>query len=83
MDQVAAHWFAEGERATAVGLVTLANLLGIAVGCSRVRPLCGDVDRAAQYVYAAAAVVSAILFVALAREYPPTPSGPAARGRKR
>ena len=30
--KVAAHWFPERERATAVGLVTLANLLGIAVG---------------------------------------------------
>jgi MFS family permease len=30
--KMASHWFGESERATAVGLVTLANLLGIAVG---------------------------------------------------
>src|ERR1035437_5322519 len=30
--KVPANWFAQGERATAVGLVTLASMLGIAVG---------------------------------------------------
>jgi MFS family permease len=81
--KVAAHWFAEGERATAVGLVTLANLLGIAVGMLASPALSAAMSiGAAQYVYAAAAVVSAILFVALAREYPPTPSGPAGTGEK-
>ena len=30
--KVPANWFAPGERATAVGLITLASMLGIAVG---------------------------------------------------
>jgi MFS family permease len=81
--KVAAHWFAEGERATAVGLVTLANLLGIAVGMVASPALASALSiGAAQYVYAGAAVVSALLFVALAREYPPTPSGPVGEGEK-
>jgi MFS family permease len=81
--KVAAHWFAEGERATAVGLITLANLLGIAVGMLASPALAAATSiGASQYVYAAAAVISAVLFVALAREYPPTPSGPAGTGEK-
>jgi MFS family permease len=81
--KVAAHWFAEGERATAVGLITLANLLGIAVGMLASPALAAALSiGAAQYVYAAAAALSALLFVAIAREYPPTPSGPAGAGEK-
>ena len=43
--KVAAHWFAEGERATAVGLVTLSTLLGIAVGFQASASRQDDVDR--------------------------------------
>jgi MFS family permease len=81
--KVAAHWFAEGERATAVGLVTLANLLGIAAGMLASPALATALSiGATQYVYAAAAVLSALVFVAIAREYPPTPAGPAGTGEK-
>lgn len=81
--KVAAHWFSEGERTTAVGLVTLANLLGIAVGMVASPALASAMSiGSSQYVYAGAAVVSALLYLALAREYPKTPSGPMGEGEK-
>jgi MFS family permease len=81
--KVAAHWFAEGERATAVGLVTLANLLGIAVGMLASPALAAALSvGAAQRVYAAAAVASAFAFLALARENPPSPAGPVGTGER-
>jgi MFS family permease len=81
--KVAAHWFPEGERATAVGLVTLANLLGIATGMLA-SPAIAEASSigALQYAYAAAAIVSALAYVALARENPPSPAGPAGSGEK-
>jgi MFS family permease len=81
--KVAAHWFAQGERATAVGLLTLSNLLGIAVGMLASPALAAALSiGAAQYVYAAAALVSALAFLLIARENPPQPSGPAGTGEK-
>jgi len=81
--KVAAHWFAEGERATAVGLITLANLLGIAVGMLASPALAAALSiGAAQWVYAGAALVSALAFIAIARENPPSPSGPAGSGER-
>jgi MFS family permease len=81
--KVAAHWFVESERATAVGLVTLANLLGIAVGMLASPALSAALSiGATQYVYAAGALVSALVFLAFAREYPPNPTGPAGTGEK-
>jgi MFS family permease len=81
--KVAAHWFAEGERATAVGLVTLANLLGIAVGMLASPALEKTVSMGSmQYVYAGAALVFAIAYLAIARESPPSPAGPLGEGAK-
>jgi MFS family permease len=81
--KVAAHWFAVSERATAVGLVTLSNLLGIAVGMVASPALAAGLSiGAAQFVYAGAAALSALIFIVLARENPPTPSGPAGSGEK-
>jgi MFS family permease len=81
--KVAAHWFAESERATAVGLVTLANLLGIAIGMKASPFLAGAMSiGAAQYAYAAAALLSALAYLAIARENPPSPPGPQGSGEK-
>jgi MFS family permease len=81
--KVAAHWFAEGERATAVGLITLANLLGIAVGMLASPALAAAISMGRlQYVYAGAALVSALAYLAIARENPPTPAGRAGAGEK-
>ena len=73
-----ALWFAPAHRATAVGVVTVGNLVGTAVGMVA-SPLLiqsmtiGEV----QLAYGVAAAVSAVLFVALAGEHPPTPACPA------
>jgi MFS family permease len=81
--KVAAHWFAEDERATAVGLVTLANLLGIAVGMIASPALAAALSIVKlQYVYALAACVSAVAYLAIARENPPSPAGPRAEAEK-
>jgi len=81
--KVAAHWFAEGERATAVGLITLSSLLGIAGGMLASPALAKLMSiGTAQYVYAGAAIVAALAFLAIARENPPSPAGPVGAGEK-
>jgi cyanate permease len=72
-----ARWFAPGQRATAVGVITLGNLVGTAIGmvASPVLIESMPIDRV-QLVYGIAAAVSAALFVLLARERPPTPPCP-------
>ncbi len=76
--KVPANWFAQGERATAVGLITLASMLGIAVG-SVLTPILADAMSIArvQLVYGLFAAVTAVAFLALARERPATPPCPA------
>lgn len=75
--KVPANWFALEERATAVGLVTLASLVGTALGMVLTPALLESLSLSAiQFYYGGAASVSAILFVALSRETPPTPPCP-------
>ncbi len=74
---VPAKWFALGERATAVGIVTLGNLLGTGIGMA-VTPLLLEsmsIDEI-QLIYGSIAALSAVAFVILARETPPTPPCP-------
>jgi MFS family permease len=69
-----ANWFALEERATAVGLVTLASLLGTAAGMVLTPIFVTKMDISSiQLVYGTAAAVCALLFVLLAREKPATP----------
>jgi MFS family permease len=72
---VSAKWFAGNQRATAVGLVTLANLVGTAAGMV-VTPMLVEsgtaIDRI-QLVFGIIAAASAILFVLFAREEPKSP----------
>ncbi len=72
-----ANWFAPRERATAVGLITLASMAGIAVGMV-LTPVLADAMSIAtlQLVYGLAAAASAVAFLALARERPATPPCP-------
>ena len=74
---VPAKWFNQEFRATAVGLVTLAGLIGVALGMV-ITPMLNEsmpIDRI-QVLYGAVAAFSALLFVILARETPPTPPCP-------
>jgi cyanate permease len=75
--KVPANWFALEERATAVGLVTLANLIGTALGMVLTPILIESLPiPTVQLIYGGFATASAILFVVLARENPPTPPCP-------
>jgi MFS family permease len=75
--KVAASWFALEERATAVGLTTVANLVGTAIGMVLTPLLVESLTLSTiQLGYGALAAVSAVLFLALARERPPTPACP-------
>jgi MFS family permease len=76
--KVPANWFAVEERATAVGLVTLANLIGTAIGMV-LTPVLTDGGMSipnVQLLYGSIAAFSAVLFVIFARETPPTPPCP-------
>jgi len=75
--KVPAQWFAIEERATAVGLVTLANLVGTALGMVLTPILINTISiPTIQLIYGCIAAFSSILFVILARETPPTPPCP-------
>ncbi len=75
--KVPANWFAIEERATAVGLVTLANLVGTGIGMVLTPILTETISiPTVQLLYGGIAALSAVLFVLLSRETPPTPPGP-------
>jgi MFS family permease len=75
--KVAARWFSLGERATAVGLSTMANLAGAALGMVLTPILILNLPiPTVQLAYGVLAAVSAVLFIAFARENPPTPPCP-------
>lgn len=74
---IPAKWFAFEERATTVGLITLANLIGTALGMVLTPILIESMSIAnVQSIYGGVSAVAAVLFVVLAREMPPTPPGP-------
>jgi MFS family permease len=76
--KVPANWFSIRERATAVGLITLSSLLGVAVGMA-LTPVLMDGGwgiPSIQLFYGALAAVSAAAFLLLAREKPATPPCP-------
>ena len=75
--KVPANWFAIDERATAVGLVTLSNLVGTALGMVLTPVLTESLSiPTVQLIYGGVAALSAVLFILLAREKPPTPPCP-------
>ncbi|WP_153503286.1 MFS transporter [Cumulibacter manganitolerans] len=74
---VAGNWFPERRRASAIGQITLANLLGTAAGMVATPLLVESMSIAAvQLCYGAVAALSAALFLTVAREHPPTPPEP-------
>ncbi|HEX2623346.1 MAG TPA: MFS transporter, partial [Phototrophicaceae bacterium] len=71
--KVPANWFSVQERATAVGLVTLANLVGTAIGMVLTPVLNETLDISTiQLIYGGVTAVSTVLFLAFAREKPAT-----------
>jgi MFS family permease len=75
--KVPANWFSVNERATAVGLVILANLVGTALGMVLTPILHESMPiPTIQLIYGGLAAFSAVLFLVLAREKPATPPCP-------
>jgi MFS family permease len=75
--KVPANWFSIQERATAVGLVTLSNLIGTALGMLLTPILIKSLPiPTVQLIFGAVAAFSAVLFLILAREKPATPPCP-------
>jgi MFS family permease len=75
--KVPANWFSIDERATAVGLVTLSNLLGAALGMALTPILTEQLSiPTVQLIYGGVAAFTALLFIALSREHPLTPPCP-------
>ncbi len=75
--KVPAQWFSIEERATAVGLVTLSNLVGTALGMVLTPLLTQSMSiPAVQLIYGGLAAFSAVLFLIFAREKPATPPCP-------
>ncbi len=69
-----AKWFPVEGRATAVGIVTLANLVGTALGMVLTPVLIESMSIArVQLVYGGFAAFSSVLFLLLAKEKPATP----------
>jgi sugar phosphate permease len=83
--KVAVHWFPINERATAVGLGTLAQFLGMII-VNIVTPFIVTVKiiegvesydlQGMLLAYGIVSVVGALLLIAFLRETPPTPAGP-------
>lgn len=74
---VPAKWFSVEERATAVGIVTLGNLVGTALGMVLTPILIETLPiPTIQLIYGGIAAFSAVLFILFAREKPATPPCP-------
>jgi MFS family permease len=75
--KVPAKWFSINERATAVGLVTLANLVGTALGMLLTPILTEQLSiPTVQLIFGGMAAITAVLFITLSREQPLTPPCP-------
>ena len=69
-----AAWFPARERATAVGLITIASIVGTAVGLVVTPILAEAMDIASiQLVYGGAAAAAAVIYILVAREKPALP----------
>ncbi len=81
--KVSALWFPSGERATAVGLITLANLVGTAIGLVLTPMLAtGRTIPQVQLMYGVTASVTALIFIAFGKEKPATPPDASAEAER-
>ena len=78
LTKVAVRWFPLSERATASGLGSLAIYVGILAGMVVTPLLIQQTGMTTLLlIYGAGALISAVIFVLVAREHPATPPGPA------
>lgn len=71
---LSAQWFPRSQRATAVSLITLANLVGAGVGLAVTPTLVRSMSiSTVQLTYGAAALAAGLVFALVARDRPPTP----------
>jgi MFS family permease len=71
---LSSHWFPHSQRATAVSLITLANLVGTGVGMALTPALVTSMSiSAVQLLYGGSALVAGTVFVLVARDRPRTP----------
>lgn len=71
---LSSQWFPPAQRATAVSLITLANLVGAGIGLALTPTLVQSWSIAqVQTAYGAAALLAGIAFALTARDHPPTP----------
>jgi len=71
---LSSQWFPRSQRATAVSLITLANLVGAGLGLVLTPSLVKSMSIAqVQLVYGGCALVAGVVFVLVARDRPPTP----------
>jgi MFS family permease len=71
---ISSQWFPRSQRATAVSLITLANLFGVAIGMAVTPELVDSMSiSTVQLLYGVAALVAGVVFVLVARDRPPTP----------
>jgi MFS family permease len=74
--KLVAKWFPIQERATIVGIATLGPFLGMALGLMGTPALVQSFGFNPTYwIYGVLSAISAVLFIILARENPPTPAG--------
>jgi MFS family permease len=78
LTKMALRWFPLSERATATGLGSLAVYVGILAGMVLTPALSLQAGMAGMLmIYGVGSLLAGIMFVALAREHPPTPPGSA------
>ncbi len=71
---LSAHWFPKSQRATAVSLITLSNLVGVGVGMALTPTLVKSLSiSAVQLIYGVCALAAGVVFVLVARDRPPSP----------
>jgi MFS family permease len=70
---LSSQWFPHSQRATAVSLITLANLVGAGIGLAVTPTLVESMSISrVQLLYGGCALVAGIVFVLVARDRPPT-----------
>jgi MFS family permease len=70
---LSSQWFPHSQRATAVSLITLANLVGAGIGLAVTPTLVESMSISrVQLLYGGCALVAGVVFVLVARDRPPT-----------